>query len=104
MDPNDIMMRRKSTNMNRHLYEKKEVIVEKDKKKDAQIWQNFDKLLNWFADFMHIEHKPRLVIKDNDVTNDAHAQNTTRVLIPNNSMSPLYFKYGVPENCVIRLC
>lgn len=88
-----------------HLHDKRrEKIFEKEKEKEFQVWQNFDELLKWFAEFMQIDYKPRLAIKESDVTKDAHAQNTPRVLLPKGSFSPLYFKYGVPENFVIRLC
>ena len=96
--------RRNTISTARHMDDtKREKFFAKEKKKEFQVWENFDELLKWFADFMQIEYKPRLVINESDVTKDAHAQNA-RVLMPKGSIGQLYFQYGMPENFVIRLC
>lgn len=79
--------------------------IEKEKKKNAKIWQDFDGLLKWFSDYLGKEYQPRFVSTNNDEnTQDTHTQEKKKALLPKCSMSPLYFRFGVPENGVVRLC
>lgn len=95
---NDLSVRRSnSISSERH--------VQREMKKDEKIWRDFDGLLKWFSDYLGKEYKPSYVnTHHEEPTGDTHAQDKKKALLPKCSMSPLYFKFGVPENGVIRLC
>lgn len=71
------------------------------------IWKEFDKVMKGFADSLHVEHKTvnlksksEVVEKDTKPKNPPQNNMTPKSL--NNSMIPLYFRYGVSDRIVFR--
>lgn len=79
--------------------------INREKKKSEKIYRDFDGLLKWFANYSGKEYKPssfggREVEEEKEV----QVEEKKKALLPKCSMSPLYFRYGVPEDGVVRLC
>ena len=85
-----------------------EVTVNKIKTKSARerwVWGEFDKIMKGFADFLLIEHKSVRVNLKQEAAVQNDVRNKPAQKISLNSMqtlSPLYFRYGVSDQIAFR--
>ena len=91
------------------------VLTESDAKKaqtqsahEQKIWKEFDKIMQGFADFLHIEHKSVNMkskgeaVVEKDTKPVKPSQNLTSLNSRNHPMTPLYFRYGISDRIVFR--
>ena len=71
------------------------------------IWTEFDGIMRGFAKALRMEHKSIANLKNN-TKSEAVAENDTAIKpalsrIPQNAMTPLYFRFGVSDRIVFRI-
>lgn len=66
------------------------------------IWTEFDKVMKGFADFLQIEHKTVKLRSEAAVDKDTRTRPQNVTLNSLNTLSPLYFRYGVSDQIAFR--